>query len=83
MIVMVGGPRHGTCCAGPTLMPDYKVETVVTRNPENFVRRNTVAVHTDLLAHRKIPGGSIMYQASEDALHAYILDALFRVVGRE
>lgn len=89
---MVGGPAHGTCCVsvsgvfhgdGNKTYTDYCLETILTHNPTNHESRHFVAVHRDLLLHRKLPSrSSIMYLANEDALNAYILDALFRAVSR-
>lgn len=80
MIVMVGGPKHGTRCTLTDLSSDYRIETVVTHTPTNKLSRHSVAVHRDLLLHRNLPDHtSIMYQANQDALHAYVLDAVLRV----
>jgi hypothetical protein len=92
-LVMVGGPAHGKRCVLirsvfygelDKTYTDYVIETINTRDPQNRVSRHVLAVHRDLLLHRKCPDrASIMYLANEDALHAYIFDALLRVVGHE
>jgi serine/threonine protein kinase len=85
-VIMVGGPAHGNLCTviksgvyyDDDEAPGYALETIETRNPLNHVSGHQIAVHETLLLHRKLPPSNIMFQACEDALQAYLLDALFR-----
>ena len=91
-VLMVGGPAHGkrwpavdsgsitytATTYGREQQHTYHIEHLTTHDPANHKTHHVIAVHSDLLLHRKIRRDSIMHQANEDALQAYLLDAAMR-----